>query len=534
MADTRNKSQGGRPAGSAGNPPLTKRGLSRKRREEQRQRRILLIAGSAIGLALLIVLAGFLYDQVWLPSRPVAQVNGETLNTREYWRERRLAYAQEVYQNLQLLALFGANQQISGQFANQSPAIDQQVNNIRTTPVDQQVINDWIEAQLISEGASEFGIAISEEQVTQVMALELGAVFAPAPTEPLTPTAELSPTTAITPTATTAPADDEETAEADPTAAAEDDAAEDDTAASPTPAASPTLAPTPTPAPTPGPEEAAEEVEGAIDTLYRLYTNEITQFNANAQPALSREDFEQALRQDFRQQGLTERIRQELVPEAEFEESSEPTRVQARQIFIEVPVAEDASEAERDEAFAEARSAAEEVLEQLEAGAEFSALVSEFSDDPGSREQGGNLGFFNPEGIADNGATYPPALVEAAFALEEGAVSEPIRSQFGWHIIEVLNREVPSAEEQLREARTEAFNEWLDEQRQQASIERFPEPTPSPEPPTAEPVPTSAPTFLPGPPTAVPTPTLEPTVEPEEAETADPEEAEEPEPTAAP
>jgi parvulin-like peptidyl-prolyl isomerase len=517
MADTRNKSQGGRAATSTGNPPLTKRGLSRKRREQQRQRRILLVAGAALGLALLIVLAGVIYDQVWLPGRPVAQVNNETLTTREYWRERRLAYAQEVYQNLQLLALFGANQQISGQFANQSPAIDQQVNNIRTAPVDPQVVNSWIEEQLLRNGARDMGIEISDEQVTQVMAMELGAVFAPPPTEPLTPTAALTPTAELTPTEvlspTVAPGDDDEASEQEPAA---------DARASPEPAASPTMAPTPTPAPTPGPEAAAEEVERAIDTLYQLYTNEINQFNTAAQPALSREDFQQALRDNFRQQGYTERIRQELVPEEEFEASGEPTRVQARQIFIEVPVADDAGEAERDEAFAEARAEAEEVLEQLEDGAVFGELASEFSDDPGSREQGGDLGFFNPEGIADNGATYPPALVDAAFALEEGAISAPIRSRFGWHIIEVLNREVPTTEEQLREARTEAFNEWLEERREEASIQRFPEPTPTPETPTAEPVPTTAPTFLPGPPTAVPTPTLEPTVEPDEVEESAP------------
>lgn len=140
-------------------------------------------------------------------------------------------------------------------------------------------------------------------------------------------------------------------------------------------------------------------------------------------------------------------------------------------------------------------------------------LAQERSDDLGSRESGGDLGFFDPQGVAENGATYPPELVETAFTLEEDEISNPIRTQFGWHVIQVTDRQLPDREEQLRQARTEALDAWVGEQREAIMIERFPEPTPSPTLAPTEPVPTAEPIYLPGPPTPLPTPTLAPAVE---------------------
>jgi hypothetical protein len=71
----------------------------------------------------------------------------------------------------------------------------------------------------------------------------------------------------------------------------------------------------------------------------------------------------------------------------------------------------------------------------------------------------------------------------------------------------VTRREVPSEERQLREARTEALDRWVEEQRATLSVRRFPEPTPSPTAAPVTPLPTPEPTYLPGPPTPLPTPT---------------------------
>ena len=81
-----------------------------------------------------------------------------------------------------------------------------------------------------------------------------------------------------------------------------------------------------------------------------------------------------------------------------------------------------------------------EVQERLEQGEDFAALAKELSDDPGSAGEGGDLGFAGP-------GVYDPAFEKALYALSENAVSAPVRSEFGWHLIKLLgvqSPEVPS------------------------------------------------------------------------------------------
>ena len=91
---------------------------------------------------------------------------------------------------------------------------------------------------------------------------------------------------------------------------------------------------------------------------------------------------------------------------------------------------------------AEAKARLEEIAAQLEAGGDFAVLAKEHSADPGSAGEGGDLGYAGP-------GVYDPAFEEALYALEEGQVSEPVRSEFGWHLIKLLgvrSPEVPSFE----------------------------------------------------------------------------------------
>jgi hypothetical protein len=74
----------------------------------------------------------------------------------------------------------------------------------------------------------------------------------------------------------------------------------------------------------------------------------------------------------------------------------------------------------------------------------------------------------------------------------------------------VTDRQVPTREEQLRDARTKALDKWLADQRTAIANERFPAQTPTPA--GGSETPTAVPTYLPGPPTAAPTPL--PTVAP--------------------
>jgi parvulin-like peptidyl-prolyl isomerase len=454
---------------------------------------VLLVTAAAIGLALLAVLGGVLYDQLWLPSRPVATAGGVSLSRGDYWAERKSAFAREIVQNFQLVALFGGNPQFTQQFQGQAPVIDQRIGVIRSSEVDSAVVDQWIDRQVKEQGASARGISVADEEINQAMVADLGLIFLPPDPPPAgatpVPTEDL-PATA--------------TALAAPTA----------TPGGPTPTAAPTAteAPTFTPEPTPAPAEAATQVDQIIAEVFRRYELELTAVGLD--PNLTAEDFRAALRDQYREQVINTKVQEQLVPEEGFSFSTEPQRVTARQVLVAVETPDGATQEQIDAAFAEARTEADEIAAELRGGADFDAVAAERSDDPGSREQGGSLGSFDANGISDSGVTYPPELVQAAFALEAETISDPIRTQFGWHVIEVTERDVPSEEQQLRQARTEALDTWVEEQRAAATVQRFPEPTVTPTVAPTEPVPSPVPTFLPGPPTAVPTPTVAPTEAP--------------------
>ena len=92
-----------------------------------------------------------------------------------------------------------------------------------------------------------------------------------------------------------------------------------------------------------------------------------------------------------------------------------------------------------DAALTAARQLAENALERVKSGEAFDQVARELSQDPGSAEQGGDLGFFG-KGIMD------PAFEESAFVLAEGEISEPVRSEFGYHIIKLTAIRAESGE----------------------------------------------------------------------------------------
>ena len=104
----------------------------------------------------------------------------------------------------------------------------------------------------------------------------------------------------------------------------------------------------------------------------------------------------------------------------------------AAHILIETDGSDDAT----------AKEKIDEVAKRLASGEDFSALAKELSQDPGSANEGGDLGFAGP-------GVYDPAFEEALYGLEEGQVSAPVRSDFGWHLIKLLgvqSPEIPSLE----------------------------------------------------------------------------------------
>ncbi|MEI2416828.1 peptidylprolyl isomerase [Orrella sp. JC864] len=122
----------------------------------------------------------------------------------------------------------------------------------------------------------------------------------------------------------------------------------------------------------------------------------------------------------------------------------------------------------------QARTRLEQVRQRIVQGGEsFADLARRYSNDA-SAPQGGDLGWLNP------GETVP-AFEQAMDALEPGAVSEPIQSPFGWHLIQVLERRTQDMADQFQRMQARqvlferragpAFEEWLEQLRDRAYID---------------------------------------------------------------
>ena len=114
------------------------------------------------------------------------------------------------------------------------------------------------------------------------------------------------------------------------------------------------------------------------------------------------------------------------------------------------------------------------IRDRILAGEDFEALASVTSEDPGSASRGGDLGWTSP-------GTFDPAFEEALSGLEQDQISEPFRTQFGWHIVQLLGRRTYDQSDELRRQRVltalreskvdEETELWLRRLRDEAYVE---------------------------------------------------------------
>ena len=121
----------------------------------------------------------------------------------------------------------------------------------------------------------------------------------------------------------------------------------------------------------------------------------------------------------------------------------------------------------------EAKAKIDEIATRVKNGDDFAAVAKEASQDPGSASEGGDLGFAGP-------GVYDPAFEDALYALNEGEVSAPVKSEFGWHIIKLLgvqSPEVPAFEsmkpELIRELKTQQVEQRFVETSKQLEDSAF-------------------------------------------------------------
>jgi len=145
----------------------------------------------------------------------------------------------------------------------------------------------------------------------------------------------------------------------------------------------------------------------------------------------------------------------ELQAQYQAKKDALKTQEQRRASHILIQVAQDADQ----EALDAARNEAQELLDQIRAGADFAELAEKHSDDTGSAPQGGDLGFF-AKGV------MVPEFEASAFALQPGEVSDLVQTQFGFHIIkliEVKASEVPEFDAVRAELLTELKQRGVDD-----------------------------------------------------------------------
>jgi peptidyl-prolyl cis-trans isomerase SurA len=184
-------------------------------------------------------------------------------------------------------------------------------------------------------------------------------------------------------------------------------------------------------------EEITRMVDQQIEAARQQFPTEATFYAALAAEGFTPEAYRLMVTQQYRGQSLVgQYLRQQFsdaprpqVSESEIREFFEtqrgalglrPATVSFQQVLIDVKPSQEAWDA--------ARLKAREVLEELQAGGNFEVLARRHSADPGSREQGGDLGWFRRGRMV-------PAFEEVVYRLRPGQTSGIVETEFGYHII---------------------------------------------------------------------------------------------------
>lgn len=190
-------------------------------------------------------------------------------------------------------------------------------------------------------------------------------------------------------------------------------------------------------------EEVDAQVDKAISDAKQRLGSEAAFLEQLQRENMTEAQLRQKYQRELERQIIAQRLVQKQVPpekvsaaeaEAFFKQHPEKfpmVPAELRLAVIQIPV--EADSVTRREALQRARAA----KRRIESGEKFAKVAQEVSEDPGSARSGGDLGFFGRQQM-------DPAFEQAAFTLPVGRVSDPIATPFGWHIIEVIERDTLS------------------------------------------------------------------------------------------
>lgn len=456
--------------GRDNDPKLSRKKLSRAQREAQQRQRIIIGASVVAVSVVVILLLGLLYGFLVEPNQSMADINGQKITRQQFFD--RVTYERfRLYQSI-----IETKEQATELLADPSSGsyflqfFEQQLGQLQSlySRIGPETLEQMIEAHVLEEEAEKRAITVTDEEVTEQIRREIaqkeGAIIEPDVAATAEAEAAATETAALfTPTATFTPS---------PTPT--------DTVATEAITATATAAATSTPAPTPTPNILTDET---YNESLQAFLTELQQY-----VDYTEEDYRQIVRAGL----LREKMQELISSEAEVDTTGE--QIHAAHILVD-------SEEE-----------AQEVIERLNSGEEFATVAADSSTDQSNASNGGDLGWFSRGQMVE-------AFEEAAFALTEPEqVSEPIETQFGWHVIKLIEgpeeRDLP--ESQIEQARQEAFISFLQTAKEEANVNRYWDLDDLPRDPFIDKITEPLPTPLP-----VPTPVVEPASEPEPSESGE-------------
>jgi len=398
--------------------------LQRVRRQSK------IIQYTAIGifaLVAILLVVGFISQTGFPPYQKVATVNGESISRSLFATRAKMQVIQLTSQQAQLEAFaqaFGVDPSTDPNLASQYSQINGLLSSKES--LGQQTLDTLVDEALIRQEANKRGLAVSNEEITKAMQEAFNfypdgtATPAPTATEFTPPT--LNPTqlelVTITPTASPFPT---------PTV---------DLSATPTATLAPTATNTAGPSPTAQPTATPYTQAGFEEQLKQ------TRDNFATQTGLTEDQFRILFVNTLLRQKLQDAINADAKPSEE--------QVWAQHILV-------GTEEE-----------ANAVLKRLNAGEDWNKLAAELSIDTSNKDNGGDLGWFARGAMVSE-------FEDAAFALKVGKFSQPVKTQFGHHIIRVLGHEErPLSESAFQQLKEGAFSTWLDEARAAAKIKIYP------------------------------------------------------------
>jgi len=192
----------------------------------------------------------------------------------------------------------------------------------------------------------------------------------------------------------------------------------------------------------------------------------------------------EGLLQSVGKEALSDEAMHKVYDEA-VKQIGEEKEVHARHILFRTPAGDE-------KASKEAEDKLKAVIVRLKKGEDFAKVASEVTEDPSGKANGGDLGYFSKDQMV-------PEFSEVAFKLDKGQISDPVKTQFGWHVIKIEDKRVKEAPK-FEDVKPQIENfvvrkaqaDLVTKLRADAKIERMDKPAKVEEKPPAAPAPAPA------------------------------------------